>query len=850
MSRRSNRELPGDTESPAGSGPLAGQGSNPFGPEVQRHNRWLSLAVCLLLALAVWTVFGQTIHYEFINFDDDSSIYENPIVTQGLNLHGIVQLFTHVDVVAKEWHPLTATSRMLDWQLYGPNAGGHHLTNVLLQAATAILLFLVLRKMTGAMGRSAFVAAVFAVHPLRVESVAWVTERKDVLSGLFFMLTLWAYARHVEHITSARWQRTGTETATSTTDGSRVTCHLSPAYWLALLFFTLGLLSKSMLVTLPFVLLLLDYWPLQRVSGFGFQARQPGYAKLETRNFRQLLIEKIPFLLLAAADCVPTMVSQKHAIVAVRDLTYTWRVGNALEAYVSYLGRMVCPVGLALGYPRPAIHLSVWMVGWSLLVLFFISAGVMAGRRKHPYLLVGWLWYLGMLIPVIDNMQAGINTRADRYTYLPQIGLYILVAWGAVELCGAWRHRRAVLGSAAGVILAGLLAGAYVQTTYWKNNVTLWTHSLACTSEHSVAHNNLGVALAAQGKWAEAIQHYEQALQLEPEDPKALNNSGVALAAQGKWAEAIQHYEQALQLKPDFAEAFNNSGDALAAQGKWAEAIQHYERALQLNPEDPKAYYNLGVALAKKGKLAEAIQHFERALQLKPADPEAHYYSGVALATQGKLDQAIRHYEQALQLKPDYPEAHCNLGVALATQGKWAQAIQHYEQALQLKPDYSEAYYYSGVALAAQGKWAEAIRHYEQALQLKPDYPDAHYNLGGALAAQGKLAEAIQHYERALQLKPDYPDAHYYSGVTLAAQGKLAEAIQHYGRALQLKPEDPKAHYYLGVALAAQGKLAEAVPQFQQALTLATAQGNTALAESIRTRLKSYQPALLQPQTP
>jgi tetratricopeptide (TPR) repeat protein len=642
MSRRSNRELPGDIGSPTRSGPLAGQGHNPFGPEVQRHNRWLSLAVCLLLALAVWAVFGQTRHYEFVNFDDNLYVYENPIVERGLTLNGIGWALTYGQI--GHWHPVTWLSHMLDCQLYGLHPGGHHLTNVLLHAATAILLFLVLRKMTGALGRSAFVAAVFAVHPLRVESVAWVAERKDVLGGLFFMLTLWAYARHVEHITSARWQRTGTETATSTTDSSPVTCHLSPAYWLVLLFFILGLLSKSMLVTLPFVLLLLDYWPLQRLRldgrNDGRSNPQPWRAKVW-----QLVVEKIPLIALAAASCAVTGLAPEQVAFSER-VPFSLRLENVFMAYVTYLWQMVYPARLANLDLYPANGTSLGEVLMALALLVVISIVAVAGWRKRPYFAVGWFWYLGMLVPVIGLVQVGAQAHADRYTYLPQIGLYILVAWGVWELCGAWRYRQAVLGFAAAAILAGLLAGAYVQTGYWEDNVSLWTHTLACTPENYLAHNNLGVALAAQGKWDEAFQHYERALQLKPDYPEAYCNLGVALAAQGKLDEAIQHYERALQLEPDYPEAHCNLGDMLATQGKWAQAIQHYERALQLDPEDPKNHCNLGIALATQGKLAEAILQFQQALTLATAQ------GNTALAE--SIRTRLESYQRAL-LQPQTP---------------------------------------------------------------------------------------------------------------------------------------------------------------------------------------------------
>jgi len=672
-------------------------------PEVQSHNRWLSFVVCLLLALAVWIVFGQTRHFQFVNFDDDVYVYANPAITGGLSWHGIVRAFTHHSGPS-EWLPLTAISRMADWQLYGANAGGHHLTNVLLHAAIAILLFLLLRNMAGALWPSAFVAAVFAIHPLRVESVAWVTERKDVLSGFFFMLTLWAYVSHV--------RRQGTE------HQNAFAFLRSRFYWLALLCFVLGLLSKGTLVTLPFVLLLLDYWPLGRfaIDDLRF-TNSRSLPSLVTRH-SSLLWEKIPFLLLAAATCVATVLSQTEAILIAHGLTFPERIGNALVAYAAYLGQLVYPAGLAVLYPHPAHGWPVWPVGLSVLVLLGISAGVVAGCRKQPYLLVGWLWYLGMLVPVIGLVQVGEQAWADRYTYLPQIGLYIAVAWGMVELCGAWRWRRVMLGTAAAAIVAGLMAAAYVQTGYWKDSITLWTRTLACTSGNYSAHYDLGNALAEQGKLAEAIQHYERALQLNPDYIAAQNNLGLALARQGKLVEAIQHYQRALHAKPDYAAAHYNLGNALAAQGKPVEAIQHYERAIQLNPDYLEAHNNLGLALAAQGKLDEAIQQFERVLQLNPDDVTAHSNLGNALAARGKLDEAIQHCERALQLKPDNVAAHCTLANALVAQGRLDEAIQHFERALQLKPDDVAAHYNLGITLATQGKVDEAIPHFQQALAL------------------------------------------------------------------------------------------------------------------------------------
>ena len=611
MNLRSERNLQGDSGVPARCVPIANPDGDPFPPKAQSHNHGLTFAVCVFLALAVWAVFGQTLHHEFVNYDDARCIYDNPAINGGLNLHAIVWIFTHENDF-DQWLPLTDISHMADWQLYGSNAGGHHLTNVLLHAANAILLFLALRKMTGAMWRCAFVAAVFAIHPLRVESVAWVTERKDVLSGLFFMLTLWAYAGYARN-------RVAKDQNQKSESGRALSFLGSPSYWLALFFFALGLMSKSMLVTLPFVLLLLDYWPLNR-----FSPSVPGAPPRPRLNgWSGLLLEKTPFLLLSAASCVVTVLTQKHAMLALQDVTFPWRVGNALAAYMDYLGQMLYPVGLAVLYPHPGNHLPILRIGLSVAVLLLLSAGIMAGARKHPYMLAGWFWYLGMLVPVIGLLQVGEQARADRYTYLPQIGLYILVAWGALEICGSWRHCLAVMGAAAALVLAGLLAVAHVQTGYWKDSVSLWTHTLARTSANPSAHSGLGMALADQGKVTEAIHQYEEAIQLQPDFPVAHYNLGIALAGQGKLDEAIQHYQRAAQIQPDYAEALNNLGNVLGEEGRLPEAVQQFERALQVKSDFAEAHYDLGVALARQGKLDEAIPHFQQALAFATAQNNA-----------------------------------------------------------------------------------------------------------------------------------------------------------------------------------------------------------------------------------
>jgi tetratricopeptide (TPR) repeat protein len=496
------------------------------------------------------------------------------------------------------------------------------LTNVLLHTASVILLFLVLRRMTGALWRSALVAAVFAIHPLRVESVAWVAERKDVLSGLFFMLTLWAYVRYVRRPFS-------------------LACYLRVVF-----LFMLGLLSKPTVVTLPFVLLLLDYWPLNRFTPPTLATAVTGNGDSLKNHFVpwRLILEKIPLLALTGAACVATMVVQKDIIAPV---PLALRIGNAVVSYVVYLRQMVCPVGLAVLYPYPRNDLPGWEITLAFILLTAVSAGVFLWRQKHPYLLTGWLWYLGMLVPAIGLVQSGWRAHADRYTYLSQIGLYFALTWAAAELCVGWRHRRVVLGGLATVILAALIFCARAQTSYWRNSELLWTHTLACTSDNDIAHNNLGYALLQKGGVDEAIVHFQKALQINPDYAEAHNNLGNALLQKGQVDEAIAQYQKTLQIKPERAEVHNNLGYALLQKGSVDEAIVHFQKALHINPDFAKAHYNLGNALLQKGQVDEAITHYQKALQINPDSVDVLNNLAWLLAT--CLDAHLRDGVQAVK---------------------------------------------------------------------------------------------------------------------------------------------------------------------------------------------------------
>ena len=534
--------------------------------------------IWLILITAVLLVYWQVGDHEFINYDDNVYITDNAQVQKGLTSNGIIWAFTTSHT--GNWHPLTWISHMLDCELYGLNPRGHHLTNVLLHMANAILLFVVLRWMTGAIWRSGLVAALFALHPLHVESVAWAAERKDVLSTFFWMLTMVAYVHYVN--------RPG---------GKR--------YFLVLVTFFLGLMAKPMLVTLPFVLLLLDYWPLNR-----FKPREvTGSVEDQPLGFRssgddkspilKAVMEKTPLFLMSLFSCVVTVMAQQEAgaISTLEIIPFKLRIANGLVSFVAYMGKMIWPQDLAVFYPHPVSDLQIWKPVAAGLFLLIVSTVVLLVAQRCRYVLVGWLWYLGTLVPVIGLVQVGEQAMADRYTYVPLIGLFIVVVWGFADLVKGWRSRRWVVSVSAAVMVLALMAGSWLQVAHWKNSVKLFKHALDATSNNYVAHYNLGNALALQGKLTGAVSHYNKALQINPDHAEAHLNLAVGLDRQGKHQEAIQHYAEVLRISPHDAQSHNNLGVALAEQGRLKEAVAHFTEALRIDPNFKEAQRNLDLSL-------------------------------------------------------------------------------------------------------------------------------------------------------------------------------------------------------------------------------------------------------------
>ena len=617
------------------------------------HLRGRDLLVIIFLIMVTFAVFSQVLNHEFINYDDDGYVTNNHRVQAGLTHDNITWAFTATELA--NWHPLTWLSHMLDCQLYGLNPRGHHLTSVLLHLLNTVLLYLVLRRFTKAMWQSAFVAALFALHPLHLESVAWVAERKDVLSTLFWMLTLWAYLRYVEHPGVQR-------------------------YLVIILFFTLGLLAKPMLVTLPFVLLLLDYWPLGRFQvsqaegDYGASMQTSSSSRIEWSALLRLVLEKVPLFVFTIISSFVTFRVQQAAgaVKSVDVLPIKIRLANGLISYIKYMAKMIWPQQLAVFYPHPGSSWPMWQAAAAGLLLAGISVMVILALRRYPYLAVGWFWYLGTLVPVTGLVQVGGQAMADRYTYVPLIGLFIVVAWGVPDLVSKWRYRRVVLPLAAAVLISALIVSTWKQLRYWQNSITLFEHALAVTENNHLAHNNLGNALAQQGRIDEAMSHFLLSLKIKPNSPKTHNNIGVALLELGNPEGAIAHFSESLRIQYDSAETHNNLGASFIRLGEPDKALSHLRYAVELKEDYEEAHNNLGNVLLQLGELDGAMGHFNRVLEIRPTNAEVHNNLGVAFARQGRLDEAIDHFREAVRLKPDYMQARANLQFALQEAGSSA----------------------------------------------------------------------------------------------------------------------------------------------------------------------------------
>jgi tetratricopeptide (TPR) repeat protein len=594
------------------------------------------ILIAAALAIVTFAIYAQVINHQFISLDDDLYISNNPMVAGGLTLAGIKWAFATFH--AANWHPLTWLSHMLDSQLFGLDAGWHLLMNALIHVLNALLLFYFLRRATASVWQSAVIAALFALHPLHVESVAWAAERKDTLSAFFGLLTLIAYARYAQ---SRSWKR----------------------YGIVALTFALGLMAKPMLVTWPFVLLLLDWWPLGRLEW----KPADGIKSLLQKSL-PLVREKIPLFCLVAGSMILTYAAQSRggAVRALVEEPLSMRVANAIVSYAGYVLLTFWPVNLAVYYPFSPENLPAWKVAGAFALLAFVTIIAIRQATRRPYLIVGWLWFLGTLVPVIGLVQVGGQAMADRYHYIPSIGLFIAIVFAAADFAASRRARRGAIAAVAIAALVILSARTWAQAGLWRDSATLFTHTLSVTKNNLVIQYNLAHILGRQGKLDEAASHFSEALSINPDFYDALINMGITLADQGKVAEAIGYYERALTVEPNSVKAHTQIAQALFSQQKAEAALPHFYKALELAPNDPDVRANLGLALLRQGKLRESIEQSNEALRLNPNIAEAHNNLGLALLAQGKAEEAASHFSTALRLKPTLAVAQDNLRRAQA----------------------------------------------------------------------------------------------------------------------------------------------------------------------------------------
>jgi Flp pilus assembly protein TadD len=580
--------------------------------------------------------------YDFVKYDDDTYITNNTNIQSGLNWKTIRWAFT--TGYASNWHPVTWLSHILDYQLFKNWAGGGHLINILLHILNTLLLFYVLAKMTGAVWPSAFVAAAFALHPLHIESVAWIAERKDVLSTFFLLLTIWAYANYVKNL-KVKW------------------------YLAAFAMFAMGLMSKPMLVTAPFILLLLDYWPLKRKISY------------------RLLLEKAPFFICSLASCIVTFLVQQKggAMVIVESFGPVTRINNAIVSYIMYIVKMIWPARLAVLYPHPGSSLPTAKVIICALLLSLFSVYFIYIARRHKFFAVGWLWYLGMLVPVIGIVQVGAQAMADRYTYMTLTGLFIIIAWSAKEFVPRRLHRILAFSAVVILIVSGVTAGR--QLKYWKNSLTLFEHTLGVTENNYFILSNQAAYLNETGRFNEAIGLFNKLLKIRPDSAEVHNNLGNALVHTGKIQQGIEHYKLAIKYKPSLSEAYRNLGYALKKQGNLEEAARCYKEAVKIKPDNVEAYLALAAIFNELNKFDESMEYCYKVLEFDRDNVFAHGYLSVALAATDKTDEAIKEIRFVLKARPDDVAMYCNLGILLERKGQTAEAIKAYRQGLQIDPN-------------------------------------------------------------------------------------------------------------------------------------------------------------------
>ncbi|MFA5293261.1 MAG: tetratricopeptide repeat protein [Phycisphaerae bacterium] len=649
-----------------------------------RFTKYRGILICLSLAIVTFAVFYQMHRFKFITFDDPDYVFENRNIQAGITPETVKWAFTTSH--AANWHPVTWLSHMLDWRLFGSNAGGHHLTSLIFHIANTLLLFIVLYQMTSATWQSAFVAAMFALHPMHVESVAWVSERKDVLSTFFGMLTMLAYLRYAKKPGIVR-------------------------YMLIVLTFALGLMSKPMLVTLPFVLLLLDYWPLSRLGS--------------KRSLFYLIVEKIPLFVMVFVSCTVTFIFQKQGgAMSGKRYDFLVRFANAIISYIQYIIKMIWPVRLSYFYSHPGENISVLYAVTAAVILLTVTILILRLAGKHKYLVTGWFWYIGTLAPVIGFVQVGAQAMADRYSYITLTGLFIMIAWGLPELLGKWKYKKNVLVSFAILIIFAMSICTWFQLGYWADSKTLYQHALDVTTDNYTANIHMSESMREQGNLDDSLYYCSQAIRIMPGAVRGHLRMGYLLRQAGRLDESAREYQKCLQARPNDSNALNGLGATLSRQGKYDQAVECLAKALRIRPSYAAAHDNMGHVLAIQGKLDEAVVHLNEALRLNPDFALAHYHLGQVQMQRGEINEAVAHFDEALKLNPDWFEPMNGLSWLLAVSKN--NTVHNPDKAVNLAMRACELTDYKNpeildtlaVAYAATGDFDKAVETVQKALEL------------------------------------------------------------------------------------------------------------------------------------
>ncbi|MGB5216689.1 MAG: tetratricopeptide repeat protein [Smithella sp.] len=751
-----------------------------------------TLIIYIALAVVTLAVYWQVRQFDFVNFDDVVYVKENRHVQSGITLNSVTWAFSTTH--AEFWHPLTWLTLMFDYEIYGLKAGGYHVTNLILHILSTLLLFWLFNRMTGAVWRSAFVAAAFALHPLQVEPVAWISQRKDVLSALFGMLTLCLYVRYTENPVIRRY--------------------------LAVLFtFLLALMSKPMVVTLPAIMILLDFWPLGR-----FDQRKEGF-------FRWQFKEKAPFFVLSAVFSVITIYTQSSGkqMPPVSRITgelfygvthLGTRISNALVYFVSYLEKIFWPHNLAVFYPFPETFPPL-QVAQAALLIFVISAVTFVTVKRRPFLLVGWLWFLIALLPVIGIIRKGFFAISDHYVYLPFIGIAIMTAWGIPSLIPPAEARKKVLFPLTIALLAVLIFLTWQQCACWKNSFELFNHTALVTKDNYLAYTNRGNANVLLGRYQQAIEDCTKALKIKPDYSYAYFNRGFAYAKLEQYQRAIEDLSHGIRLKPDDGSGYFNRGNAYGKLGQYKRAVEDYNLGIRLKPDRAEGYANRGDAYGELKQYQQAIENYNTAIRLKPDYAEAYYHRGHAYYRLGQKSHALKDYNEAIRLKPDFAGVYyVNRGNVYEELGGYQQAIENYNQAIRLKPDDAEAYYNRGNVYYRSGRYQQAIEDYNKSIQIKPDNDRAYYNRGNAYMKFDQYQSAIQDYNKASQLNPQNVKAHNNRGIAYYKLKQQSLAIKEYNQAIRLQPDYAEAYFNRGNAYTELGQYQAAITNYTESIRL------------------------------